>query len=41
MWSVRVGIHSRATAVEDSADIIWFWNGHHSEYDRIIAGRRK
>ena len=41
MWSVRVGIHYRATAVEDGSDIVWFWIGHHSEYDRIIAGRRK
>lgn len=41
MWSVRIGIHYRAAAVEDGADIVWFWIGHHSEYDRIIAGRRK
>ena len=40
MWSVRVGIHYRAAAVEDGSDIVWFWIGHHSEYDRIIAGRR-
>ena len=40
MWSVRVGIHYRAIAVEDGSDIVWFWIGHHSEYDRIIAGRR-
>jgi hypothetical protein len=41
MWSVRVGIHYRAVAVEVGSDIVWFWIGHHSEYDRIIAGRRK
>ena len=41
MWSVRVGIHYRAVAVEDVADIIWFWIGHHSEYDPIVAGRRR
>ena len=40
MWSVRIGIHYRATAVEYGSDIVWFWIGHHSEYDRIIAGRR-
>ena len=39
MWSVRVGIHYRATAVEDDSDMIWFWIGHHSEYDRIITDR--
>jgi hypothetical protein len=36
-WSVRVGIHYRALAVEDGEDIIWFWIGHHSEYDRLIG----
>ena len=41
MWSVRVGLHYRATAVEDGSDIVWFWIGHHSEYDQIIAGRLK
>lgn len=39
-WSARVGIHYRAVAVEDGSDLIWFWIGHHSEYDRIVAGRR-
>ncbi len=36
MWSSRVGIHYRAVAVEDGNDLIWFWIGHHSEYDRLI-----
>ena len=37
LWSVRVGIHYRAVAVEDGPDIVWFWIGHHSEYDRLIG----
>lgn len=36
-WSVRVGIHYRALAVESGADLVWFWIGSHSEYDRLIA----
>lgn len=36
MWSARVGIHYRAAAVEDGLNIVWFWIGHHSEYDRLI-----
>jgi hypothetical protein len=40
MWSVRIGLHYRAVAVEDGSDMVWFWIGHHSEYDRIITGRR-
>jgi hypothetical protein len=35
-WSVRVGIHYRAVAVEDGSDLVWFWNGHHSEYGRLL-----
>jgi hypothetical protein len=38
-WSARVGIHYRAVAVESENDIVWFWIGHHSEYDQIIAHR--
>lgn len=41
LWSARIGIHYRAVAVEDGLDMVWFWIGHHSEYDRIIAGRRQ
>ena len=39
-WSVRVGIHYRAVAVEEGPNIVWFWIGPHSEYNRIIGGRR-
>ena len=38
-WSVRIGLHYRAVAVERGSDIVWFWIGPHSEYDRIIGGR--
>jgi len=38
-WSVRIGIHYRAIAVEKGADIVWFWIGHHSEYDQLLAKR--
>ena len=34
-WSVRVGIHYRALALEDGSDIAWFWIGTHAEYDRL------
>ena len=39
-WSVRVGIHYRAVAVEDATDLVWFWIGRHDEYERIIGSRR-
>lgn len=39
-WSARIGRHYRALAIEDGNDLVWFWIGHHSEYDFLIAGRR-
>lgn len=36
-WSVRVGGHYRAIAVEDGPDLIWVWMGTHAEYDHIVA----
>lgn len=35
-WSVRIGIHYRALAVEEGGDIAWFWIGTHAEYDRLL-----
>ena len=35
-WSVRVGLHYRALAVESEGDVVWFWIGHHGQYDRLI-----
>ena len=35
-WAVRVGLHYRALAVRDEADVVWFWIGPHVEYDRLI-----
>ena len=39
-WSARVGIHHRVLAVEEGADIVWFWIGRHDEYERLIGRRR-
>lgn len=35
-WSVRVGIHYRALAVEIEDGLVWFWIGSHAEYDKLI-----
>ena len=37
LWSARVGLHHRAVAVEDRADLVWFWIGTHAEYDRLVG----
>jgi hypothetical protein len=36
-WSVRVGIAYRALAVKRGDDFIWFWIGHHKDYERLIT----
>ncbi len=35
-WSVRIGIHYRALAVEIDDGLLWFWIGGHAEYDKLI-----
>lgn len=36
-WSVRVGLHYRALAVQHESDVVWFWVGPHAEYDGLIG----
>jgi mRNA-degrading endonuclease RelE of RelBE toxin-antitoxin system len=37
LWSVRVGMHYRALAVEKPEGMVWFWIGTHAEYDRLLS----
>lgn len=37
VYSARVGIHYRAVGIRDGEEIVWFWIGHHTEYDHILA----
>jgi hypothetical protein len=36
-WSARVGLHYRALARDRAEGLVWFWIGHHSEYDKLLA----
>jgi hypothetical protein len=36
-WSVRVGLHYRALAVDENGVLIWVWIGTHAEYDMLIG----
>jgi hypothetical protein len=38
-WSVRVGLHYRALAVESDDGVVWFWIGSHADYD-VLVGRQ-
>ena len=35
-WSARVGLHYRVLAKERVEGLVWFWIGHHSEYEQIL-----
>ena len=37
-WSARVGLHYRVLAWDRGEGLVWFWIGHHREYDKIIRG---
>jgi hypothetical protein len=36
-WSVRIGIHYRALAVESDEGLVWFWIGSHADYDKLVG----
>ena len=36
LWSARVGRSYRALATLEDGHYLWFWIGHHDEYDRLI-----
>jgi hypothetical protein len=36
IYSVRVGLGYRALGRLVESDIVWFWIGPHSEYDKLI-----
>jgi hypothetical protein len=38
IYSARVGLGHRALGQVDGEDIVWFWIGAHSEYDKVVRG---
>jgi hypothetical protein len=36
-WSVRVGLHHRALALDDADRLAWFWIGSHADYDQLVG----
>jgi hypothetical protein len=35
-WSARVGLQYRVLAKEREDAFVWFWIGHHNEYDQLL-----
>jgi hypothetical protein len=40
IYSVRIGLACRALGVRDGDEIIWFWIGSHTDYDRLLRELR-
>ena len=36
IYSVRIGLAYRALGVREGDEIIWFWIGSHTDYDRLL-----
>ena len=36
-WSVRIGLHYRAVAVEVTDGLLWFWIGSHEDYNKLMG----
>ena len=36
IYSARIGLRYRALGQLDGSDIVWFWIGPHSDYDRLV-----
>jgi hypothetical protein len=41
IWSARVSRETRALAVRDGDDYVWFWIGGHREYERLVCDLQK
>jgi mRNA-degrading endonuclease RelE of RelBE toxin-antitoxin system len=37
IYSVRIGLGYRALGTKTGDDLVWFWIGSHSEYDRLTS----
>ena len=36
IFSVRISLNTRALGLQNDNEIIWFWIGSHSEYDKLL-----
>jgi len=36
-WSARVGLYYRAVAVDADDNLVWFWIGSHTDYDKLLG----
>ena len=36
IYSARINIDYRAVGIVNNSEIVWFWVGSHSEYDKLL-----
>ena len=41
IFAARVGLGYRALGVREGEDIVWFWIGTHTAYDRLLSQMRR
>ena len=41
IYSVRIGLNYRAVGARAGNDMVWYWIGSHSEYDKLIRMFKK
>lgn len=41
IWSARITEYYRVLGVRNGGEMVWFWIGTHSEYDRLLNQIRK
>jgi len=40
IYSVRISLNYRAVGVRDKDDLVWFWIGSHTDYEKLIDQTR-
>lgn len=40
IWSARITLDYRAVGVMDRGEIVWYWVGTHTDYDKLVARLR-
>jgi len=40
IFSVRISKNYRAVGIEEGKEMIWFWVGSHSDYDKLLKSMR-
>jgi hypothetical protein len=41
IYSVRISLGYRAVGIFEGNEIVWFWIGSHSDYDRLLSQWRR